>query len=24
LQWAYAYITYQRGVRLITYESRLC
>jgi NADH dehydrogenase len=23
LQWAYAYITYQRGVRLITLESRL-
>ena len=24
LQWAYAYVTYQRGVRLITQESRLC
>jgi NADH dehydrogenase len=24
LQWAYAYFTYQRGVRLITPESRLC
>jgi NADH dehydrogenase len=24
LQWAYAYFTYQRGVRLITHESRLC
>ena len=24
LQWAYAYFTYQRGVRLITQESRLC
>jgi NADH dehydrogenase len=24
LQWAYAYFTYQRGVRLITDESRLC
>ncbi len=24
LQWAYAYITYQRGVRLITQKSRLC
>jgi NADH dehydrogenase len=24
LQWAYAYLTYQRGVRLITQESRLC
>lgn len=24
LQWAYAYITYQRGVRLITRASRLC
>jgi NADH:ubiquinone reductase (H+-translocating) len=24
LQWAYAYFTYQRGVRLITSESRLC
>ena len=24
LQWAYAYFTYQRGVRLITKESRLC
>ena len=24
LQWAYAYFTYQRGVRLITRESRLC
>ena len=23
LQWAYAYFTYQRGVRLITHESRL-
>ena len=24
LQWAYAYFTYQRGVRLITQQSRLC
>lgn len=24
LQWAYAYFTYQRGVRLITQKSRLC
>jgi NADH dehydrogenase len=24
LQWAYAYITYQRGVRLIMHASRLC
>jgi NADH dehydrogenase len=24
LQWAYAYFTYQRGVRLITHESRRC
>jgi NADH:ubiquinone reductase (H+-translocating) len=24
LQWAYAYFTYQRGVRLITHESQLC
>ena len=24
LQWAYAYLTYQRGVRLITQKSRLC
>jgi NADH dehydrogenase len=24
LQWAYAYFTYQRGVRLITFQSRLC
>jgi NADH dehydrogenase len=24
LQWAYAYVTYQRGVRLITHASRLC
>jgi NADH dehydrogenase len=24
LQWAYAYITYQRGVRLIIHASRLC
>jgi NADH dehydrogenase len=24
LQWAYAYLTYQRGVRLITRASRLC
>jgi len=23
LQWAYAYFTYQRGVRIITQESRL-
>lgn len=24
LQWAYAYVTYQRGVRLIMHSSRLC